>query len=107
MVQAVVRQPLTADTVALDSVVSSTSVLSCQYIPQILHAYRHSELLRPSHKAVLLQISGGIWTESFCDAAWDLTVHGVFLLLRAVSALQHLSKCVTRLCDGSRDSGII
>jgi hypothetical protein len=41
MAQAVGRQLLTANTVAMGRVVSSTSVFPCQYIPQLLHAYRH------------------------------------------------------------------
>lgn len=90
MAQAVGRQPLTAGTVALGRVVSSTSVFPCQYIPQILHAYRHSNAITAFKQSSALKDMRRCWTESFCDALQDLTVHGQVVLLRAVSALQRL-----------------
>jgi len=106
MAQAVVRQPLTADTVALGSVVSSTSVLPCQYIPQILHAYRHSNAITAFKQSSALTDIRRHWTECFCDAAQNLTVRGLFCCYVLLAHCSILA-CVTRFCDASRDNGIL
>lgn len=89
MAQAVGRQPLTADTVALGRVVSSTSVFPCQYIPQILHAYRHSNAITAFKESSAPTDIRRHWTESFCDV----------LLLAHCSVLANVSRGFVMVAD--------
>ena len=88
--QPVGRQPLTADTEALDRVVSSTSVFPCQYIPQILHAYRHSNAITAFKQSSALTDIRRHWTERFCDAVQGLFC--CYVLLAHCSVLANVSR---------------